>query len=96
MVDNSRFALLQSEVESLLFRIESNLNRRHQTLENDLESNRSVCGRTVTSNLAKVRGFQKHLSHMNSIHVQKASEEVPDAFGHGVVRKGELYLKYKQ
>ena len=96
MDTTNRFVVLQSDVANLLLRIESNLNRRHLSLENDLECNRSVCGRTVSSNLANVRGFQKHLSHMNSIHVQKASEEVPDAFGHGVVRKGELYLKYKQ
>ena len=83
-------------VYDLLSRIEQNMERRQKNLANDKASNKSVSGRTVSNHLANVKGMQKHLSHMRAVRVYKSAEEVPDTWGHGTLRKGEMYMKYKQ
>ena len=96
VVQSERASFNRSEaISSLLSRIEENMERRRRNLDSDKEAHQSVGGRTVSSNLANVKGFQKHLSHMKTVRLQKANEEVPDAWGHGTVRKGELHLKYQ-
>jgi hypothetical protein len=81
-------------VNGLLQRIESNMKRRQERLDADKKQNQVVAGRTVSKDLANIKGFQKHVSHMKNVRMQKAQEEVPDTWGHGTLRKGELYLKY--
>ena len=83
-------------VSNLLQRIEYNYNKRKQELEIDTENNKNVCGKVVTSNLANIPGISKHLYQMKNIRIKNASIEIPDAYGHGTLRKGELYMKYKK
>lgn len=70
------------------------MQRRQQHLDDDKAKNQVVGGRNVSKDLANIKGFQKHVSHMKNVRLQKSQEEVPDAWGHGSLRKGELYLKY--
>lgn len=67
---------------------------RQQRLDADEEKNQVVAGRTVSKDLASIRGFQKHVNHMKTVRMKNAQEEVADTWSHGTLRKGELYLKY--
>lgn len=83
-----------TRVSNLIHRIETNYLRRKEELEVDALNNKTVCGKVVSSNLANIPGISKHLSTMKTVRMRNASAEVPDAYGHGTLRKGELYLKY--
>ena len=82
-------------VQQLLERIETNMARRRQELDEDSYHNQTVAGKVMSPSLASIPGMQKHLVHMKNVSIRKSNEEVSDVWSHGAVRKGELYLKYQ-
>jgi hypothetical protein len=85
---------VRPEITSLIARIERNIARRAQSLENHIFERRIVVDRVVTAELADVPGMDKWLHRNRVIKEVYASQIVTDEFSHGSVRRIDVHNKY--
>lgn len=81
---------IQEQISQVL----SNINRRAQELQEDLDQNILLESRIISGKLSSVKGLKKHLSHAQLKKAWYEQQEVRDPLGHDTVTRASLHKQY--
>lgn len=86
--------VVRPEIQRLIMRIEKNMERRRQNLENQIFERRIVVDRVLSFELAEVPGMDKWLQRNRTIKEIYANQVVHDEYSHGTLRRIDLHRRY--
>jgi hypothetical protein len=85
---------MTSPATVLLHKVNANILRRKEILENDALNHKIIQNRVVSNELAQICGMQKWLERSNNAKQLYASKEVVDEWSHTTIKRGDLLNKY--
>jgi hypothetical protein len=86
--------LMNDYYDNILAKVKSNVLKRQQELEEDLQENVIVENRIISGTLSSIPGMQRHLSHAKNAKNLYESQQVQDIQSHANLTRKDLNRKY--